>query len=295
MDDEEKSPALTWDIVEVLFVLLLVFLILQALVALPGKMRTASPETRLGKIGTLIGINESIGKGSIIENAKLAYIHRVPDGDLVAVMRKAVRGTVIGGPATTASGVWWQTAYTSGERGWVLASEIQRVKNGGAVGNFASSLWYFIKFVGTFASLLLIFGIVYATLRLNELRALDHKTDKKLGQGTSETPLHEENKKWIRVMEHLESHNANDWRLAILEADIMLDDMLEVLGYRGSSMGEKLKSIEKSDFTNLDKAWEAHKIRNLIAHEGADFQISQREARRVIYLYRDAFNEFRYI
>jgi hypothetical protein len=56
-----------------------------------------------------------------------------------------------------------------------------------------------------------------------------------------------------------------------------------------------MKSIEKSDFNSIDMAWEAHKIRNSIAHEGSDFLLNQREAKRVIGLYEIVFREFRYI
>ena len=75
----------------------------------------------------------------------------------------------------------------------------------------------------------------------------------------------------------------------------MLDEMLDSVGYRGETMGDKLKSVEKSDFLTLDLAWEAHKIRNAIAHEGAEFTIDQREARRVISLYERVFQEFEFI
>jgi hypothetical protein len=67
------------------------------------------------------------------------------------------------------------------------------------------------------------------------------------------------------------------------------------MGYMQESIGEKLKVIEPSDFTNIENAWEAHKIRNQIAHEGSDFMINEREAKRVIGLYETVFREFEYI
>jgi transposase len=67
------------------------------------------------------------------------------------------------------------------------------------------------------------------------------------------------------------------------------------MGYMQESIGEKLKSIEPSDFTNIENAWEAHKIRNTIAHEGSEFLINEREAKRVIGLYESVFREFEYI
>ena len=80
-----------------------------------------------------------------------------------------------------------------------------------------------------------------------------------------------------------------------MEADILLDELLDAMKYRGESIGEKLKKIELSDFTTLDLAWEAHRIRNQVAHEGSEFLLSDREARRVIKLYEEVFKEFQYI
>lgn len=103
------------------------------------------------------------------------------------------------------------------------------------------------------------------------------------------------NPKWQKVLEHLASENAADWKLAILEADIMLEEMLEKMGYPGQTISEKLKMVEKSDFDTLDMAWEAHKVRNSIAHEGSDFILSKDEADRVITMFERVFREFRYI
>ncbi|MDP6571846.1 MAG: hypothetical protein QF747_03360, partial [Patescibacteria group bacterium] len=85
------------------------------------------------------------------------------------------------------------------------------------------------------------------------------------------------------------SDNQNDWRLAIIEADTILDDMVTTMGYKGEGIGEKLKQIEKSDFNTLDQAWDAHKVRNTIAHGGSNYVLTQREARRVIGLYKQVF------
>jgi hypothetical protein len=103
------------------------------------------------------------------------------------------------------------------------------------------------------------------------------------------------NEKWEKVVVHINSANPSDWKLAILECDIMLSDILEKMGYMQENIGDKLKSIEPSDFTNIENAWEAHKIRNQIAHEGSEFAINEREAKRVVGLYETVFREFEYI
>lgn len=104
-----------------------------------------------------------------------------------------------------------------------------------------------------------------------------------------------QNPKWLQVMKHIDSENPSDWKLAILEADIMLAEMLDKFALPGDSVGEKLKAVEKSDFSTIEQAWEGHKIRNAIAHEGSEFIISQREAKRVIDLFKQVFDEFKLI
>jgi hypothetical protein len=101
--------------------------------------------------------------------------------------------------------------------------------------------------------------------------------------------------KWVKIQTHINSPNPSDWRLAILEADIMLFDVLDKMGFQGDSIGEKLKGVKKGDFLTLNHAWEAHKVRNKIAHEGSDFDLSEREAKIVVDLYKKVFEEFYHI
>ena len=98
--------------------------------------------------------------------------------------------------------------------------------------------------------------------------------------------------KWEKIIKLSESDNSSDWRLAVIEADIILDELLEKLHLPGETMGEKLKAVEQSDFTTIESAWEAHKARNMIAHEGSEFLVNQREIHRIISLYEMVFKEF---
>ena len=120
----------------------------------------------------------------------------------------------------------------------------------------------------TVLSLLLLVGIVYCFVRIEQIvRATKHEDEvhgkSSHGNGAIEQDLSK--KRWERVLSHQSSEHESDWRLAVLEADVLLDEMVTGMGYHGDSLGEKLKAIEKSDFTTLDSAWEAHAIRNRIA------------------------------
>jgi hypothetical protein len=148
-----------------------------------------------------------------------------------------------------------------------------------------------IKSISAFISLILLAGIIYSIVRIRQIEHEEEEREEAIAAPVAEIS----NKRWHRVIEHISSESESDWRLAILEADIILSEMLVSMGYHGQSVSDMLKGVEKSDFTSIDKAWEAHKVRNTIAHEGANFQLSAREAKRVINLYREIFQEFHFI
>lgn len=154
-----------------------------------------------------------------------------------------------------------------------------------------------IQTLSAFVSLLFIMGIIYAKFKMGQVVRAKKLQAKVLQAEVKrvEKQASTENRKWKKVLEHVSSDNSSDWRLAILEADILLGELLTKSGYKGEGIGEQLKSVEPSDFQSLQSAWEAHKVRNRIAHDGADHPLSQREAKRVIGLFEEVFREFYYI
>lgn len=104
-----------------------------------------------------------------------------------------------------------------------------------------------------------------------------------------------ENPKWDVIQKHIASMNPSDWRMAILEADILLYEMLDQMGYEGDTIADKLKLVESSDFNTLDLAWRAHKVRNAISHEGSSYEMSYQQAQNTIDLYKKVFEEFYFV
>lgn len=153
-------------------------------------------------------------------------------------------------------------------------------------------LWVWIVVVGYVLALVALVVIVYATMRLFELR----KREEEYYGEILVSPEEEGgiNPRWLHIETLGDSMNPNDWRTAIIEADILLEDMLTKQGYVGAGVGEKLKLVEPSDMNTLQDAWEAHKVRNQIAHQGS-FDLSEMVARRTIARYAAVFREFRMI
>ena len=136
-------------------------------------------------------------------------------------------------------------------------------------------------------------GIVYVFLRSREIDNIEYHKYRSID--VKEEEVREHDTQWQIVLEHLYSEIAAEWRIAILEADAMLDEAIKSAGGSGDTLGERLKSLDSGDFQTLQSAWDAHKIRNMIAHEGINFQLTQREAKRVIDLYEKVLSELKYV
>ncbi len=150
-------------------------------------------------------------------------------------------------------------------------------------------------------TLFFFFAIVYTVERIKHIRNLEDDKYNKPPKPTEPTEKEVDKvdeelaRRWHKVISHVDSSNPNDWKQAIIEADVMLDQLVTKLGYRGDSLGEKLKRTVRGDFKTKDEAWDAHMVRNRIAHDGSDYQINQHEAKRVIGQYRKVFDEFYHI
>ncbi len=147
-------------------------------------------------------------------------------------------------------------------------------------------------------SIFFLIGIIYCVENLKRIRNKEEEIyDKKVENGfdSAETGDTVMAHRWESATKHISSDNPNDWKQAIIEADIILDDLLNKMGYSGDSIGDKLKKVASGDMKSLNEAWEAHKVRNQIAHEGSTFTLNHHEAKNVINMYRKVFEEFYYI
>lgn len=165
-------------------------------------------------------------------------------------------------------------------------------------------VFYKIKLFATIVVILLITIILYCLVRLYEIKQEDKKKNTPLPDKPSpeETGVHlvshsttRINETWNNIRAKLLSDNPSDWRLAIIEADIYLDKVLDQKGYFGDTLADKFKQIIPDKLPSIQIAWEAHKVRNRIAHDGADFILTMPEARRTLSYFEIVFRDLEVI
>lgn len=160
---------------------------------------------------------------------------------------------------------------------------------------FLSYLWPILTVVSLGVTVAAIVGISHYFKKLKDLNKEELEIYGSSSVLEVDEPIQNKNERWEHATAHINSANASDWRLAIIEADVMLDELLRAKGYHGDSIGEMLKGVDKSDMLTLDSAWEAHKIRNEIVHSGSDYQLNERDAKRAMSHYEAVFREFKII
>ncbi|MEZ4104122.1 MAG: hypothetical protein R3B60_02430 [Candidatus Paceibacterota bacterium] len=158
--------------------------------------------------------------------------------------------------------------------------------------DFLNTVWVSYAIFAYFLSIVMLFLYVYASTGVNKLYKLQRDEIKEREKIYSESfGIVANSSRLLDIDKHIVSDNPNDWKLAIIEADVILDDVLKEAGYGGVSLGERLKSISSNQLRSLDDAWQAHKVRNQIAHGGADFILTKRLADDTIKQYKRVLTE----
>ena len=155
--------------------------------------------------------------------------------------------------------------------------------------------WVLYVAASIVVSLLCATLIVYCAIRVIQIRQKERLRLEAAVRPVKVNDVPKTQLRWNHVLERANSSDEKDWRLAILEADIMLSDLLDMLGYKGETMADKMKQVGRAQFQTIDSAWEAHRVRNSIAHKGSMLNLTLHEVRRVIGLYRQVFREFRFV
>jgi len=99
----------------------------------------------------------------------------------------------------------------------------------------------------------------------------------------------EMNKQWSRIVKRTESSAESDYKLAIIDADDFLAEVLDNRGYDGKDFEESIKKAGKLITSILDDVLEAHETRNSIVYN-PDYKLSADQAKKILDTYESAIN-----
>lgn len=149
----------------------------------------------------------------------------------------------------------------------------------------------FTTFFGWFLILAILSAIIYYYFNMKKkFLSEKEKIIYDIAHTKEEKPItNDKATRWQKILDAVNSDQENNWKIALMDADILLEEVLTEQGYGGSGVGEKLKQVSPEQKEYVQYAWEGHKVRNSIAHQ-ADYVLSQREARQAISMYERFFS-----
>jgi len=97
-------------------------------------------------------------------------------------------------------------------------------------------------------------------------------------------------KDWRKIVSRLDAGLEPEYKLAVIEADNMMNETLKRMGYGGSSLGERLEKLTAATLPNVDEVKEAHKVRDNIVHD-PNYKLSLEEAKKTLGVFEKALRD----
>src|SRR3989338_6754732 len=94
--------------------------------------------------------------------------------------------------------------------------------------------------------------------------------------------------RWKNVIGRLETASEEEYKLAVIESDNMLDESLQRIGFAGETLADRLEKVTVAIVPNLQEVKEANRIRNNIVHDPS-YRLTLSEAKRIIEIYQATF------
>jgi len=151
--------------------------------------------------------------------------------------------------------------------------------------------WLYLKPLFIIISFIFLTAIIWFLLTTTWLKrkaiesATEFVTYKPLG--VKRTP-----REWVKIIKKLESEKESEYKLAVIEADGLLEDKLKRIGQKGDTLIDLLEKLDSVILSNIEKVKQAHEVRNSIVHN-PDYHLTLDEAKKTIEVYGRAFRELK--
>jgi hypothetical protein len=156
--------------------------------------------------------------------------------------------------------------------------------------DLAQRAWEWFSATHFFAALRIFLGIYTAVLLIDivlllSMRNLGEDLRKDLF-GAADVPVSRSRlkKQWKAVRDRLKSDNPSEYKVALLEADALVDKVLGNIGYKGENMAERLAQVTPEQMEDVEALREAHQLRNRVVFE-QDFALGREQAEKALGVY----------
>ncbi len=151
--------------------------------------------------------------------------------------------------------------------------------------------FFYFKIILIFVSLVFFFGTIVLLFRATWLKRY---LTEDLTESFTARPYGAPKtlKEWAKIQKRLETGKEDELKLALIEAETLLDEALKNAGFAGENIAERLKQTDVNVLPNLEQVLQAHKIRNSIVFD-ADYKLSPETAKAALEIYRQALTNLK--
>ncbi len=145
-------------------------------------------------------------------------------------------------------------------------------------------------FLGVYVVVLLIDIILLLSFRnlRNEMR------QGKLGsEFVPSVPASVMKKQWSKIESRLQSGSVSEYKVAILEADNIIEKVLADTGHTGEDMAQKIEQLRMTQPDDAELLDGVHQIRNRIVFE-QDFHLDFEQTEKALAVYKEYLKKFDY-
>lgn len=101
-------------------------------------------------------------------------------------------------------------------------------------------------------------------------------------------------KRWADIEARIVSGEDTQYKLAVLEADGFVNEILSGIGYKGKNMKERLEGINENQLSGIQLLKNAHDIRNEIINN-RNFFIDKEQSQKTLGVYKKFLENFEII
>lgn len=139
---------------------------------------------------------------------------------------------------------------------------------------------------------LFLWGIVYIIVKTSYFNVKIEDYIDRIGTGN--LFRYRSTRRWKKIKKELASNDPEQWKLAILESDDLLNEILKDSGYIGIKLEDKLAEITSEQISNLEDIKGAHKTAILLKLD-PNFSFTQEIVLETMAIYHKAFIELHLI
>ncbi|MEK7665144.1 MAG: hypothetical protein AAB361_03310 [Patescibacteria group bacterium] len=145
-----------------------------------------------------------------------------------------------------------------------------------------------IKLVFVICAMFFLAGVIYFMINSSfvKYRFLEDVTEFVSWQAYG---LKEITKRWKKIMSKIGAGAESSYKLAIVEADDFLFELMQDREYPGDNFEEIIKAMDNKILSNIDKIREAHLVRNSIVYN-SDYKLDTEYAKKILNEYESAVN-----